>query len=399
MVGRQGGHNKGGGRKNENNKIYAHPLPILFSEPPQTSLSHKLNAFLGINDTKVLNPHCHGVLDVATRSVWVTDPKDVRILWTRGFFGKGDLSRSEPSWHARQVNAMKAAAGNYLTSEEIREKRRNERKQFKLDRARALAEAAAEAEAAFVEGREAVLPEIPSGATWKPSAQSAAPEPGDDAPPSADADEVELLEEELLEDVEHMQLTLQEAFFLCWGLDCLTILDPHTSQSLSLQQIWVSLQQAFGIIPSLKPVYTISPEEERFDNPFLVNYAVYHHYRSLGWVVKSGIKFCVDLLLYKRGPVFHHAEFGVLVIPVYEDPADKLSSPYALANADPMSWTWLSTINRVNSQVQKTLVLAYVTIPSSSHVPHHTLSSPACLNHYSVREVVLRRFIPARMRD
>ena len=37
-----------------------------------------------------------------------------------------------------------------------------------------------------------------------------------------------LEDEEPLEDVEHLQLTLQEAFFLCWGLDCLTILDPST---------------------------------------------------------------------------------------------------------------------------------------------------------------------------
>ena len=48
---------------------------------------------------------------------------------------------------------------------------------------------------------------------------------------------------------------------------------------------------------------TLSP-----DNPFLINYAVYHHYRSLGWVVRGGIKFCADFLLYKKGPVFTHAE-------------------------------------------------------------------------------------------
>lgn len=46
----------------------------------------------------------------------------------------------------------------------------------------------------------------------------------------------------------------------------------------------------------------------RPDNPFLVSYVAYHHYRSLGWVVKTGIKFCVDWLLYKRGLVFSHAE-------------------------------------------------------------------------------------------
>ena len=38
-----------------------------------------------------------------------------------------------------------------MTAEEVREKRRAERKQFKMDRAAAIAKAAAEAEAAFAE--------------------------------------------------------------------------------------------------------------------------------------------------------------------------------------------------------------------------------------------------------
>jgi len=166
---------------------------------------------------------------------------------------------------------------------------------------------------------------------------------------------------------------------------------------MKLEDIWDALQQIHT--PSIPSSPTPPNTANRFDNPFLVNYAVYHYYRSLGWVVKGGIKFCVDLLLYKRGPVFHHAEFGVVVIPVYEDIKDKENSPFKLANVEPFTWTWLSTINRVNSQVQKTLILTYVTIPSQSQHPSHLLSSPACLAHYSVREVVLRRFIPARMRD
>ena len=117
-----------------------------------------------------------------------------------------------------------------MTSEEIREKRRIERKQFKLDRAKALADAAAEADAAFREGREAALPAIPSGATWKPqTAEEAATGPLSlDDVHEEEQDKSVLEDEEPLEDVEHLQLTLQEAFFLCWGLDCLTILDPST---------------------------------------------------------------------------------------------------------------------------------------------------------------------------
>lgn len=96
-----------------------------------------------------------------------------------------------------------------------------------MDRARAIAEAAAEAEAAFAEGREAPVIAIPSGATWKPqSSISDGHETG--FPQQIDNGDEDFAEEEPLEDVEHLQLTLQEAFFLLWNLDCLTVLDPAT---------------------------------------------------------------------------------------------------------------------------------------------------------------------------
>lgn len=113
-----------------------------------------------------------------------------------------------------------------MTSEEIREKRRAERKQFKMDRAAAIARAAAEAEAAFAEGREAAPAFIPSGATWKPQQSSEVSSLPAEPPEDLSGEVPEELEP--LEDVEHLQLTLQEAFFLIWNLDCLTVLDPHT---------------------------------------------------------------------------------------------------------------------------------------------------------------------------
>ncbi|KAL0953485.1 hypothetical protein HGRIS_004715 [Hohenbuehelia grisea] len=324
-------------------------------------------------------------------------------LWRRGFFGKGDLSRSEPSWLTRQIN-IRENKGKHLTAEEIREKRRAERKQFKLDRAKAIAAVAAEAEAIFAaEGRVITPalsgPAIPSAATWKPTPPSVAETSVEPSIIPNDDDqngEQDTTEEPPLEDVEHLQLTLQEAFFLTWALDCLIVQDPETLEPLTLQQVWNAFQNAH--IPIHIPK-SPSQQARHFDNPFLINYVVYHHYRSLGWVIKGGIKFCVDYLLYKRGPVFSHAEFAIVVCPVYEDPEEQANSSFALQNASPFEWSWLSTINRVNSQVQKTLVLTYVTIPSAKRVSPEVLSSPACLAHYSVREVVLRRFIPARMRD
>ena len=45
-----------------------------------------------------------------------------------------------------------------------------------------------------------------------------------ETPPEQDEDDAA----ELLEDLEHLQLTLPEAFFLIWALDCLTVLDPKS---------------------------------------------------------------------------------------------------------------------------------------------------------------------------
>lgn len=122
-----------------------------------------------------------------------------------------------------------------ITSEEITAKRRDERRQFKIARAQAMAAAAAEAEAAFAEGREAPsiigadgTRSIPSAATWKPEPKtSVAIQDSLDVP-------LEYDEEDPLEDVEHLQLTLPEAFFLLWNLDCLTVLDPHTVSTTAL---------------------------------------------------------------------------------------------------------------------------------------------------------------------
>ena len=45
--------------------------------------------------------------------------------------------------------------------------------------------------------------------------------------------------------------------------------------------------------------------------------------------------------------------FSIVVCPVYEDPADHESSPFDLPNVNPFTWSWLSTLNRVNTQVRK----------------------------------------------
>lgn len=88
---------------------------------------------------------------------------------------------------------------------------------------------------------------------------------------------------------------------------------------MDLLQIWTAFQMT-DLPPQIPSNLT---QQLQFDNPFLINYVVYHHYRSLGWVVKGGIKFCVDYLLYKRGPVFTHAEWVCCLIPMLSSVTDE----------------------------------------------------------------------------
>ncbi|KAG8927967.1 tRNA splicing endonuclease subunit sen2 [Tulasnella sp. 419] len=424
------------GKRQKELSVYQHLLPILISNPPSSSPpSHKWHVFAShkSNRTILSNPECVGVLDTASRSVWIINAHDTMILWQRGFFGKGTLSRSEPSWLTRHINQLNGSTQGVVTAEELTAKRRQQRMKFKAERADAMAAARAEAEAIFA--ATGVLPPItdlgfipsvnkphrPQLSTTsntpsdpvKPSLPKSPPLHSDvpSANPAAVPEEVKVstgtrsTEQEVVQDItidsdlermEHLQLTYQEAFFLAWSLGCLRILDPMTNTYLSIQNLYYSL------LDSSLP-FASQDQTRRWDNPFLVYYAVYHHYRSLGWVVKGGIKFCVDYLLYKKGPVFHHAEFALVVCPTYEDEEDSRTSPFELPNTQPFDWSWFSTINRVNSQVKKTLVLVYVTIPSIKRMRANNTpdgpSSPECLLQYSVREVIVRRFMPARMRD
>ena len=130
----------------------------------------------------------------------------------------------------------------------------------------------------------------------------------------------------------------------------------------------------------------------------MISYAVYHHFRSLGWVVRSGVKFGTDYLLYNRGPVFSHAEFAVIIIPSYSDPywfQTEEHKKYA-AEKQARSWWWLHCVNRVQAQVKKSLVVCYVEVPPPIQ---SSADIGAEIGRYRVREFLLRRWVPNRTRD
>lgn len=314
-----------------------------------------------------------------------------------------------------------------MTAEEATNARRDERRLFKLERARAERERI-ERQKAVEEGRadelvEPVEAEMdvdeesrllgPQGEQQTPEANGHVIEPaGDEDPrgPALDAprtdlfgtsaaavfgenevqDQPDLREPEPdISNQEHLQLTFEEAFFLHYGLGVLEIRSTETSTPTTSS--WQLLTQFINITDSR---ISIIP-----DSQFLLSYVVHHHFRSLGWVVRSGVKFGIDYLLYNRGPVFSHAEFAILIMPAYSDPYWRTEEGKRDRRVkEQKDWWWLHCVNRVQSQVKKTLVLCYVEVPAPLKTDEEG-DVGKLLRRYKIREFIVRRWLANRSRD
>lgn len=214
-------------RKPNYNLLHANPLPLTI-QPLPPLIPHNPLSLLQILYTYFFcrtpcqpEPLYTGAFNPTTRSVHVTETRSIQAFWNNGFFGKGTLSRSEPTWISRRRRALGVIGKDEaLTSEEITERRRRERREFKLERARAEKERIqnqlaqeGKIELPAVAATAAVIDKNESDSATK-SVTFAAPA-------------VELEEENKavvhVEDLEHLQLTLEEAFFLVFGLGALKI--------------------------------------------------------------------------------------------------------------------------------------------------------------------------------
>jgi tRNA-splicing endonuclease subunit Sen2 len=214
------------------------------------------------------------------------------------------------------------------------------------------------------------------------------------APAAFTSTSVEVKEERAIKEQEHFQLTMEEAFFLSYSLGALSIVDPASNSPIPNQELFYLFRKSSHFPPSSNPA--LAP-----DDSFIVNYVVYHHYRSLGWCVRGGAKFSCDFMLYDRGPVFSHAEFAILIIPSYTDPywsSDPFLQNYARGK-EKRSWSWMHCINRVINQVKKKLILVYVDIPRPMNPEaEKELGIHEMLGTYKVREFVMRRWLSNRQR-
>lgn len=160
-----------------------------------------------------------------------------------------------------------------------------------------------------------------------------------------------------------LYLMFEEAFFLSYGLGCLIV--KENDKELNISDLW-----------------------KRFcwlalDGRFPCKYISYHYFRSKGWIVKSGLKYGADFVLYKDGPLFYHSTYCVIVREVSSD-----------FNECSISWSELSSLNRVNEHVAKDTILCYVVKEKDVD-----LLNPSCIPTFNVQEVLLKRWIPSEERE
>ncbi|CAO2647225.1 Nn.00g081470.m01.CDS01 [Neocucurbitaria sp. VM-36] len=436
-------------------EIHAKPLPLeIYPLPvfiPHNPISI-VRIAISLLSHAIWPPRSHTLVHRAyfspeTQSIHVTDAASIRALWEQGFWGKGSLSRSEPQWLVAEKRRRGAEASK--TSAEVTQSRREERKQFKLERAKAQREAIEQqlrqegkldADGSISELVEnGDVSESPRGTIYTPNAGDVMTLTGDSIVSEVDkslashsiswgADSADADLEAEVQDLEHLQLSLEEAFFLTYVLGVLDIVKDsnldgvgaprpyptwylmrlycaHASSPVQQERI-TQLHEAYHFDEVRQQVYhnlSCTPCIEP-DNPFLLKYVVYHHFRSLGWVVRPGIKFAVDYLLYIRGPAFTHAEFAIMIIPSYSNPWWS-QNPEQLREKEKeyKDWWWFHRVNRVQTQVMKTLMLVYVEVPppwdADRSGDNFKLDVGAVLKQYSVREFVFKRWSPSRNRD
>lgn len=172
---------------------------------------------------------------------------------------------------------------------------------------------------------------------------------------------------------------------------CRTEIQPSETTSASklivyehvylLPEETIFLQHTFGCLEvrdELDHIY--SPEElwQRFtlkDRNFPIKYAVYFHFRSRGWVVKPGLKFGCEYMLYRFGPTYNHADHCLSIENFWKENSS--------------NWSFVAGLNRACLNAGKTLLITHVDLAEicSNEIENF-------LEQTKIRTLELRRWLP-----
>lgn len=163
-------------------------------------------------------------------------------------------------------------------------------------------------------------------------------------------------------DKQWFQLSMDEAFYLCFALKCVKIV---------CNDKWLKNDEEFWSY--------VTPKRANFPNLCIA----YSHLRMKNWVVRSGSQFGVDFVAYRHHPALVHSEYAVLV----------LSGEDENTNGRLRVWSDFQCTLRLCGSVAKTLLVLYIDKNGNDVV------FPSCLENYSVEERMITRWNPEQSRE
>ncbi|CAG9761258.1 unnamed protein product [Ceutorhynchus assimilis] len=166
---------------------------------------------------------------------------------------------------------------------------------------------------------------------------------------------------------ETVWLSLEEAFFLASAVKCLDV-SCSDGKLLDCDQLWALFQET--------------------DSFFVRNYVVYFYYRAKNWVVKPGIKFGGDFMLYKQGPPFYHSSY-IIIIEVIDSINGERNSILTNRCMDNRS---VLGLNRLCETAGKELVICRVKWPNNQ-ISYENFSN------IEIQEILVKRWIASHHQE
>ncbi|KAK7873929.1 hypothetical protein R5R35_012943 [Gryllus longicercus] len=286
-------------------------------------------------------------------NVVIDNPELTHVVYNLGCFGKGSLSRGEPNYYLRESARKEKCLHLIKTSDEL-----IKNMESISDNTENKSESAVNSEKCVLDTKTNVE-EVKSNSDGDKDTDAT---PDDLCLPSEEAEKFEFQET--------LHLNLEEAYFLSYGLGCLEIVDLF-DKKLSLQEAWELFCES--------------------QDDFVQKYVVYHYYRSKGWVVKPGLKFGGDFILYKWGSNITHASYIVVIEVMRQD--GNISEDHQQA----VSWTKFISLNRMAETAGKEVILCRIVWPQD--VLFKDVHSPEDLKKFSVEEILTRRWISSQERE
>ncbi|RWS31533.1 tRNA-splicing endonuclease subunit Sen2-like protein [Leptotrombidium deliense] len=172
---------------------------------------------------------------------------------------------------------------------------------------------------------------------------------------------------------ESWKLNFVETYFLSYALGVLDVVCDESKQKLSLSKMW-------NLFCNL--------HNSNDFTEFPVLYAVYHYFRAKGWIVRNGLQFGSDYLLYKEGPPFYHSLFSVTVV--------RKSNESNKCKPE-LSWKYLLGFNRVTNCVAKQSMLCFVLIPDD--LSDQCWKHPSVIEKFKIQTVAMERWVASEQRQ